>query len=394
MSSGKSDLDFFRWPNDIVVIGGGRWARVIIGELQELVPKTTVIKIHTSRNVSGMSKWVADKKYKNVCVEMEFLRFDAGKTSAVIVANAARDHEMAIIAGLNIGAAVLVEKPVTLSINSALRLAKIAKNQGSYLACAHVFMFSRCIASFAKKVAIAGSIELIRVTWCDQKFEERYGENKSYDPSLPIYADCLPHILSIFNMLAPNLPPKFVQLSLYRGGSHLEIQIMLGKIPCSIVFIRNSDARKRIIEVQGSSDNYRCDFTIEPGAIFCGDIKSESDLDWGRYPRPLASQLIAFLRGAWGGYRDPRLDIKHGLLACRVIDDMSAKYNEVQQLELVKNLVLGRPWIDADLQYALNELLLKKGNRDALEHENEINRVFKECNGRSAQYIANYLSNL
>ncbi len=390
----KSDLDDILWPNEIVVIGGGRWARVIIGQLQDIIPTSTTINIHSSRNVIGMSKWVAEQRYTNVWVAAEFLRFDACKTRAVIVANAARDHEMAIDVGLSVGAAVLVEKPVTLSTNSARRLSDLAKDRGLYFASAHVFMFAHYIASFAKQVAVAGSIEHIRVIWCDQKAEERYGENKSYDSSLPIYADCLPHVLSIFEMLAPDLPLHFVRLSLYRGGSHLEFQMMLGAIPCNIRFERNSDARQRIIEVRNERQHFRCDFTQEPGAIFCGEIKEESDMDWDRSPRPLASQLTAFLRGAGGGYRDPRLDIKHGLRACRMIDDVSANYNEAQQLWLIENLVVERSWIGDDLQYALSELLLAKGILDGLTLEDEINRVYKDCSGRSAAYIVNYLSNI
>jgi predicted dehydrogenase len=389
----KSDSDVIHWPNEIVVIGGGRWARVIVGQLQDLVPKSTTIKIHTSRNIIGMSKWVDEQRYKNVWVEAEFLRFDACKTSAVIVANAARDHEMAIDAGLNVGAAVLVEKPVTLSTNSARRLSDLAKDRGLYFASAHVFMFARYIAALAKQVVVAGPIEHIRVIWCDQKAEERYGENKTYDPSLPIYADCLPHVLSIFEMLAPDLPLQFVCLSLYRGGSHLELQMMLGTIPCSIRFERNSDARQRIIEVPNAWQHFRCDFTREPGVIFSGEIKEESDMDWDRSPRPLASQLTAFLRGAGGGYRDPRLDIKHGLRACRMIDVVSANYNEAQQLWMVENLLVECSRIGDDLHYALSELLLAKGIVDSLELKDEINRVYKDCSGRSAAYIGNYLGN-
>lgn len=390
----KSDSDIIHWPDEIVVIGGGRWARVIIGQLEGLVPQSTAIKIHTSRNIVGMSKWVAEQRYKNVWVETEFLQFDAFKTSAVIVANAARDHEMAIDAGLNVGAAVLVEKPVTLSTNSARRLSDLANSRGLYFASAHVFMFASYIATFAKKVKFSGLIEHIRVVWCDQKVEERYSETKTYDPSLPIYADCLPHVLSIFEMLAPDLTLNFVGLSLYRGGSHVELQLMLGTIPCSIRFERNSDARQRIIEVLNGWQHFRCDFTQEPGTIFSGEIKEEINIDWGRSPRPLVSQLTAFFRAAGGGYRDPRLDIEHGLRACHMIDIVSTNYKEAHQLWIVENLLVGGSGIDDDLHYALSELLLGKGIIDALELKDEINRVYKDCSGNSEALISNYLSNI
>ena len=387
------NLDVICWPDEIIVIGGGRWARVIIDQLQDFFPKSSTIKIHT-RNIIGMSQWVTEKRYKNVLVETDFLRFDAYKTAAVIVANAARDHEMAIDAALNIGAAVLVEKPVTLSTNSALRLSEVAKDRGLYFASAHIFMFAHSIASFAKQVAAAGPIEHIRVIWFDQKVEERYGENKTYDPSLPIYADCLPHVLSIFEMLAPDLPLQIVCLSLFQGGSHLELQMMLGTISCSISLKRNSDARQRIIEVKNGRHELKCNFTREPGAIFCGGIKEESEIDLERSPRPLVSQLTAFLRGAGGGYRDPRLDIKYGLRACRVIDDVSESYSKAQRLWLVENLVVKYSSISHDLCYALSELLLAKGTLNTLEQEYEINRVYKDCNGRTAAYIINYLINM
>lgn len=169
---------------------------------------------------------------------------------------------------------------------------------------------------------------------------------------------------------------------------------MLGTIPCSIRFERNSDIRQRIIEVQNEWQHFRCDFTQEPGTIFTGEIKEESDIDWDSSPRPLVSQLKAFFRAAGGGYRDPRLDIEHGIRACHMIDIVSTNYNEAHQLWMVENLLVEGPSIDDDLHYALSEFLLTKGIVDALELKDDINRVYKDCSGHSAAHISNYLSNI
>ena len=48
--------------NNIIIMGGGRWARVIIKVLHDIVDPSVNISIYTPNNHLNMNKWVAKNK--------------------------------------------------------------------------------------------------------------------------------------------------------------------------------------------------------------------------------------------------------------------------------------------------------------------------------------------
>ena len=142
-----------RCPSNIAVIGGGRWSRVYIEILCGLIPQKTNITVHTPHNTVEMSAWISKSGFKhNIKVLSDFPEVLEGKSNAVIVVNAARDHEKAIEWALSCGASVLVEKPITLNFLATQRLADFAYSQNTYFAPAHVFLFARYIENFSKLI--------------------------------------------------------------------------------------------------------------------------------------------------------------------------------------------------------------------------------------------------
>ncbi|MBT3525240.1 MAG: Gfo/Idh/MocA family oxidoreductase [Bdellovibrionales bacterium] len=376
----------------IAVIGGGRWARVIIDELMRIVPSTTTISVHTPRNIVGMSEWAAKRDYKNITVHTEFLPFKEAERSAAIVANAACNHEVAVRHALDAGVAVLVEKPVTLFASSTRELYELAKKKGLYFASAHVYMFARYISFLAKWVLEDEPITHIGIVWNDQHAEVRYGEQKTFDQSLPIYADCLPHILSVIEMLVPELSFKFQSLRLNQGGAHLEMDISLERISCKVEMKRNSGTRQRIINVESANRSYICDFSKEPVRMSCDavDVDYNEDIE----PRPLECLLRAFLTGAVTGKFDPRLDIRHGLRVNYIIDEVANKYAEEQRLWLANALTDGHSKDCDGLLYGVGELLLAKNLTDSASLQMDINRIINDCSERDKSYILEYFNNL
>lgn len=349
-----------RWycPEQVAVIGGGRWARVLLEVLCGLVPPSVRISAHSLRNAQAMSAWaVARGLESRLDVLADYPRVIAGQSGAVIVANAARDHEKAIVWALSERLPVLVEKPVTLSFDATRRMSKLAQSQNTYLAAAHVFSFTRYVRAFAQIVAEAGGARSVRVQWMDPRTESRYGEVKSYDPGLTIHADWLPHILSILGALVPHPVQTGSRLEVLRGGAHLRIEVRLGDIPCEIEMVRNGVRRQRLIQVITQEGLKILDFAKEPGTIVASGATLSGDPVWDSRPRPAATMLRAFLRGAAGDVRDERLDIRLGLQANQVIEQLSSPYNAALAVWLgEKCLALGEE-ADADLRYALSELL-------------------------------------
>jgi predicted dehydrogenase len=297
-----------------------------------------------------------------------------GDRSAAIVVNAARDHEQAVDWALDAEMPVLVEKPIALDAGSAQRLADRARRGSIRFAAAHVFLFASYLERLAVLVSRERDIRAVRVCWTDPRGENRYGDEKRFDPGLPVFADWLPHVSSIVGTLLPGGRHSCERLRLLRGGAHLELDLTVGGVPCSVQLVRNGERRQRVIEVAASDRMLQLDFSAEPGRINCGPTTFDGDPDWNARETPLALMLRAFLRWAGGGAFDSRLDHEIGLRACRLIDEARPLYDAALLPWLAGRLARAGD-ADEDLRYALGEILQSGGLLSAAVLERETERV-------------------
>ncbi len=375
-----------RCPDTIAIIGGGRWARVLTEVLCGLVPPSVEIFVHSRNNAELMSTWVSERKFRQqVHVSSDWPESLPAESSAVLVVNAARDHERAVEMALSIGAPVLVEKPITLSAAATQRLADLAHSRNVHFAAAHIFLFARYLDRFSRLVADAGGARCMRIEWTDPKNESRYGERKQYDASLPVYLDWLPHVLSIAGTLAPSATQKCEKLELLKGGAHLVLELVLGDVPCSVKLIRNADRRQRRIEVVTRGKTLQLDFSSEPGTITVDSKTINGDPDWDVKKRPAARMLGAFLQWAAGGAFDSRLDVEVGLKANQVIDQVACMYREAIMPWLIARLASQGP-MDDDLHYALSEILQSEASFSEVAVDRQIERVLQQFSGRIAAF--------
>jgi len=218
------------------------------------------------------------------------------------------------------------------------------------------------------------AIRFVRVCWMDPGVENRYGAEKRFDPGLPIFADWLPHVSSILGTLLPSSPHRCERLRFVRGGAHLELELAVGGVPCSVQLVRNGERRQRVIEVAASDRVLQLDFSVEPGRIGCGPTTLDGDPDWNVRESPLGLMLRAFLRWAAGGWFDRRLDTEIGLRACRLVDQTLPMYHAALLPWLTARLT--HPGnADEDLRYALGEILQFRGLLSTAALEREIERV-------------------
>ncbi|MCG3770998.1 MAG: hypothetical protein JW384_02178 [Nitrosomonadaceae bacterium] len=380
--NGKDGSD--RCPDTIAVIGGGRWARVLTEVLCGLVSPSVRISVHSRHNAELMAAWVSEREFRQqVHVSSDWPKFLPVESSAVLVVNAARDHERAVEMALSIGVPVLVEKPITLSAAATQRLADLARSRNVHFAAAHIFLFARYLDRFSRLVADAGGARCMRIEWTDPKIESRYGERKQYNAGLPIYLDWLPHVLSIASTLAPSFPQKCEKLELLKGGAHLALELVLGDVPCSVKLIRNADRRQRRIEVVTRRKTLQLDFSSEPGTITADSTTINGDPDWDVKRRPAARMLGAFLQWAAGGAFDSRLDVEIGLKANQVIDQVAGMYREAMMTWLITRLAFLGP-MDDDLHYALSEILQSEASFPEVAVDRQIERVLQQFSERTA----------
>lgn len=366
------------WPEHVAVIGGGRWARVLLEVLCGLVSPSVRISAHSPHNAQAMFAWASARGLeRRIQACPDYPQVTTVKSVAVIVANAARDHEKAIEWALSRRLPVLVEKPVTLSSAATQRMADLAISQKTYLASAHVFLFARYVTAFSKLLNGADGIQAIRVLWMDPRAESRYGEAKSYDPGLTIYADLLPHVLSILGALSPNSIQLGRRLEALRGGAHLKMDVRLGDIPCEIELVRNGASRQRLIEAVTRNGLTSLDFAKEPGTIISAASARCGDPAWDVEPRPAATMLRTFLRGAAAGIYDERLDIGTGLHASRIIDQLSPAYHTAVSAWLRKKYSSPEEEDDVDLRYALSEIIYVEEPLSSVPAEQRVEYVYR-----------------
>ena len=374
------------YPDRVSVIGAGRWARVMIETLCGILPVSIEISVHSPGNAMKMSDWVMEQGLNGrVHVFSEWPQYTSTKSSAAIVVNAASDHERTVEAMLSAGIPVLVEKPMASSEFAAQRLVDIAHSRNIPFATAHIFLFAKYLNLFACHVAKAKDIPGVRLVWADPKSENRYGEKKRYDPGLPIFADWLPHVLSILGLIVPDVSQRCDGLEFHRGGAHLKLKLMLGDIPCHVELIRNDEQRQRVIEVTTEGDMLQLDFTNEPGTIMSGSRTIEGDADWGGNKRPLAQMLISFLKWAAGGEFDDRLDAMIGLQACKVIDQAEVLYH-ASMLSWILKKTTAKNWDDEELQYAFKEILLSQGTLMEKDVDSLIRNLRQRFTGKDGLY--------
>ena len=388
------------WTEYIVVIGGGRWARVLLEIISSLTPVSVKISVHSPKNYTAMAEWTLSCGLDNrIEVFPHYPNTITEKICVVIVANSANDHEKAIEWALLNHLPVLVEKPVTKSFLASQRVVNLAKIQKTYLATAHVFLFASYIEKFSKLVSNEKNISSVRVVWTDMQSEWRYGEKKIYDPGLPIFADCLPHILSILGSFIPSPAKVSENILCLNGGAHLKLILVLGLIPCEIEMARNHNSRQRIIEVNTGKRKLTLDFSFEP-AVICSDITKvdEDNIGWSYKPKPVANMLLAFFQAVAGIYFDSRLDHLIGLRANQVIDEVTIIYRDALSQLLNDELEKGSNEISSDLLYIFTEILHINDPDSVVPLEQRINylyRTLKELVSMSNEVgISNFFNNL
>lgn len=369
-------------PDTVTVIGGGRWARVLTEVLCTLVTPSVRISVHSPHNAELMSVWAVSRGIgERIHVSSQWPNFISEKSNAVIVVNAARDHEKVAELALIAGVPVLVEKPIALTGTATQRLFDLAMSRNTRFAAAHVLLFAKYLDNFSKLISDAGSVHSLRVNWTDPKCENRYGEQKQYDPGLPVFSDWLPHILSIISVLIHKLPEKCENMKVLKGGSHLEFDLKSGDIPCSVRLIRNSGQRQRIIEVEAGKKTFKLDFSKEPGIITYGSTTISGDPDWDVNKRPVAQMLTAFLTWATGGAPDSRLNVEIGVHACKIIDQAFCLYRSTLMPWLISRLA-SPVIVDDELHYALCEMLQSEGSFSASVIKKKIERLRQQFEGR------------
>ena len=377
-------------PRAVLIAGGGRWARTLAGIVMDWVPRRTRVLLLSPTGASDLRRW-ADAR--GVAPRVDILTEPpAGNPdgpAAVLVANAARRHYPVALWSLDYAQAVLVEKPVALTRMQVERLRHEADRRGCLLAASQVLRFCHYLSAFVSDQARLGEVQSARLEWWDPITECRHGELKTFDTSIPVFVDVLPHVLTVLEAVFGQRPRGGTLLAVRRGGAEVALRLWLDSFPCNVVLARNAPERRRRLVVTRGETQSSLDWTVEPGTIRDDAGQRCADETWSERPTPLTQMLTGFLGTPSAARADPRFGMDSALAAASLIDHLYPLYADT----LVQTLAEGTAaWDGLDpapepLRYGLRELVQSDCSVSRNDAPAAAGRLLVTCRGMDRQGV-------
>lgn len=312
-------------PLSVGLVGGGRWARTIATVLAGMLPLGSRIVWASPGNHAGIRSWIASAALPSGIAVSVHSTIDAFLSDSAVghvcIANAAADHAATALAALNAGKNVLVEKPLALNLTDAQAIVDAAEDNKRIACVGHVLLFARYLHRFRDSISALGAMRSVHLTWHDPVAERRYNEVKSFDASITVIDDVLPHVWSVLRVLLPEGLMTLRDVAVSRGGATATVTLQGGNTACIAELVRDSDARRRILRVEAEKGAAELDFTVEPGTVTIGGNTTNADPEWLEKPRPLATELGYFLAGDIGAHP---FTAREALEAVRLSDECRA----------------------------------------------------------------------
>lgn len=185
--------------SQVVVIGGGRWARQII---LTLLLKINLKKVYCLTNNKNffIRKWSEKKKIKKKIKFLKNLSIASTKKSLAIICNNSLKHYSSAVLALKNNYNVLIEKPIVSNISEAEIINTLSKKKNRKVFCSSVYSFSNYIMKILENIK-RKKISYINFRWHDKFNEVRYGEKKIINKNVPIHLDLFFHIFSILDVI-------------------------------------------------------------------------------------------------------------------------------------------------------------------------------------------------
>jgi predicted dehydrogenase len=236
---------------------------------------------------------------------------------AAIVANSPHRHSIDATAALDLGASVLVEKPLSLDLASTESLVELASLRAKTLGIGLTFLLLP-IFSYARAWLQSRTVRRIAIRWFDPSIESRGGETKTADLTVHKVHDLFPHHWSILQALMPGRTATSFHAKAGPEGS-VEAKFLWGDLDISLYFGRRGEYRERHVAIELDDDGLaEIDFALEPG-VFRVDGAARPFAFDPHAARPLTAELRGFLDAV----ADPAANVSWPLHAHRCIGSVA-----------------------------------------------------------------------
>lgn len=284
----------------IVIVGGGRWARVWLSVVSAARGSCDGIVMVARTDPANLRAWIAGQtQFRDVVVApsiAEAMNVLPAATAAII-ASRPRDHVRDALQALEHGLHVLVEKPLSDRASTGHALLRAAEHYQRVLMVGTEFSFLPSLWEGAAQLALRGVAACtIRLEWLDPADEVRHGASKVRHEEVSLLTDLLPHAISIFQIFTPTANLDIVHA--YGSSNGEEGSLLLcDETDRQYEFIcrRLGTERRRLIQIDGNGMGVAIDFSsVVPVVTIDGKMFPTSALST-EMPSTLRLELGAFL---------------------------------------------------------------------------------------------------
>lgn len=362
------------FSENIIIFGGGRWTRVILKVLSEIINKDCYVYIHTKNCKNFMEEWIMKGNLSNKVFLINNLNnINSKNIKIAIISNSPKDHFKTASWALKKNLNVLIEKPLCINKKEFIQLKKLSKISKGKLCAAHVFSYLSSLNIYKDLIPSINKINQIKITWVDPEYEKRYGEIKNAFPRITIYLDILPHIFSLIKTIWNTLPTTLSEVKLLEGSSILSFETLINGTRTKIKIERFGKKRERVIEAFTEKNFFKLDFTDEPGFVQSKDNLIKIENYNKKDIRPLAKLLYSFLRYSKENIWDERLSTKLVLPFLEFSEKLD-KYHLQNINNIFKNLKNNNYVLSKNDFYIINEAIQKSNYLDI----KEVNRIIED----------------
>lgn len=294
----------FNYCEEVAVIGGGRWGKIISSILINTQPDIPKINLISQRNYKNVLDWhrdkLLDRESNKIVVWQNFDQvISNSKLMTAFVANTPEEHYETTKKMLLNDKHTFVEKPFVLNIEQAKELIDIAKKRNLVLAVGLEYIYATYIHYFRQILEqniLPSKIDYIDIFWQDISKEERWGALKQPDLTVNVATDIYPHILSFLFVLFNRQEIHLKEVELFDGGASGKITLFYGSLSINLFLSRVADVAFRGIKVFAKNSQLDINFTQEPGIITLNGESISQDPLWNILSKPLQAEISHFLR--------------------------------------------------------------------------------------------------
>lgn len=274
----------------IIIVGGGRWAKIIINEI--FFNFTNIKKvILVTKNKKILSEFSENQKNK-IEQQVNFKFLKKKKYKYAIVANKNKDHFKVSKTLLKNKINLLIEKPIVENFNQYKILKRISAFNRCKVFMSSPFFFSYYFYFFNKKYLKNKKYDVV-LEWNDQINEIRDGQTKKHDFTLNYVEDTVYHFYGILSAIYGKKQITYKDSLSKKNYGFLKVKY--GKNICLLSCSRKkNNSRVRKIIFSSKLKKYIIDFSNDNNLKFFQN-GSKKKLKFNFCQRTLKYQIFCFL---------------------------------------------------------------------------------------------------